>query len=224
MNSDKFCIDFENIDNISVNCVVGFGLTCRTAQSLKRNNLRLFSSPFDWMLNFSLDDVIYMLENKGEPFFADCYEDRNYSSDITRGIVDKKTGTISMHDFPKNLPVEQAPEFFRRKFKPKFQFLDFVLNSAKTICIITNREIQLEEMEDFIAKLTNIYTFDHIYHINIYDCPEESFQTIQKGNATYMIYYFNDEHKDGRDSTVNPLFWLGKTDYWDKILQKISIV
>jgi hypothetical protein len=39
MTIENFGIDFEKISDIYVNCVVSFGLTCRPAQSLKRNNL-----------------------------------------------------------------------------------------------------------------------------------------------------------------------------------------
>ena len=40
---------------------------------------------------------------------------------------------------------------------------------------------------------------------------------------TYLIFKFNDEHKNGSEKTSNPDFWLGNIEYWDKILSKIEL-
>ena len=56
-------IDFEKIEPLNVDVVIGFGETCRVAEALKRNKLRYFSSPFDWMMNYKLDSVVEILKS-----------------------------------------------------------------------------------------------------------------------------------------------------------------
>lgn len=219
-------IDFEKIDNINVDLVIGFGSTCRVAESLNRNGLRYFSSPFDWMLNYSLDTVISLVSSCGRGFFEECIEDKNFQAGFSTGIVDKRNGMISMHDFPNDLPIEKAPKFFKKKYQRKFSNLNILLKKAQQICFLTNREISLCEMQKFIIQIKKLYSFEHIYFINIYDTNNaeiESFEKFEESGTTYIIYKFNDEHIFGREKSKNPDFWLGNVNYWDNILSKIKL-
>lgn len=218
-------INFEEIENIKVDCIVGFGVACRTADALKRNNLRYFSNPFDWQMAYSLEQVITLLKNKGKTFYKNCYEDKNFSTYHTTGIVDE-SGMISMHDFPKGGAIEKAPHFFQKKYKHRFKELNNQLKKAKSILILTYRNIDIQTMEEFIDEFSKLYKHKQLYYINIYDTKDqkpESVDTIKKGNVTLIQYCFNDEHKKGRDKNTNPNFWQGRTEYWDEILKKISL-
>ena len=71
-------------------------------------------------------------------------------------------------------------------------------------------------MQKFINQINKLYSFKHIYFINIYDtfnAEMESFEKYEELGVTYIIYRFNDEHKDGREKSNNPNFWLGNIDY-----------
>ena len=215
-------IDFDTIENIEVDCIVGFGATCRVAKSLQRNNLRYFASPFDWQMSYDLDVVIKLLKNKGKTFFNKCYEE------LVRGnnkIVRDENGMCSLHDFPKKLPIEIASKYFYIKYNNRFKTLNKILKRCKIICIMTNRDIKIDEMENFIDEFTKLYSFKHLYYINVFDTKEdkEFVEVVKNKSSTLIRYCFNDEHKNGRDSQTNSLFWLGNVEYWDKILKKISI-
>ena len=217
--------DFNKIENINVDIVIGLGPTCRAAAALKRNNLRIFSSPLDWMLNYSLSDVITLLKEKGKNFFSDCSEAKEYSSEHNTGIIDNRNGMISMHDYPKDRPIDKAGKYFSKKYKYKFKKLDKLLKRAKSICIVTNREIFIDEFQNFIKEFVQLYKFKQIYFINIFDTQtqQKSLEIYYDNNVTYYICNFDDAHEFGREKAQNPYFWLGNVREWDNILKKISV-
>ena len=101
-NCMEYGIDFDKIETINVDFVVGLGEACRTAEALKINNLRYFSSPFDWMIIYRLDKVINLLEkiaNGCKPdFFVECSEDKNYAQGIYNGIVDNRNMMMTVRN------------------------------------------------------------------------------------------------------------------------------
>ena len=52
-------IDINNLltEQFNLNFILSLGEACRPADALNRNNLRYFSSPFDWMMNYDLDTI-----------------------------------------------------------------------------------------------------------------------------------------------------------------------
>ncbi len=175
-------------------------------------------------MNYSLDIAISLLKNKGEKFFSHCYEYERYSSENNLGIIENDTFVISMHDFPNLLPITDAPKYFHYKYEYKFKYLDYILKKANTICLISNRQIDTETIKNFINEFLKLYSFKHLYYINIYDTcdkTEEQYKICNYNNVSILEFYFNDEHINGR--TNNNLFWLGNVAYWDKILNKIKI-
>ena len=223
---NKF-IDFNKIETINVDFIVGFGGDCRVAQALNRNNLRYFSGPFDWVMEYSLDVAYNLMRSvaKGEKlnFFANCYHNRKYDTEHHFGMVDSNNGIISMHDFPKNKSILEAPEFFYLKYLKRFQRLDNMLQKANSVCFFTNRKISLDEMKKFVSSMRELYELNHLFYVNVYDTQEEYFEKIEENGVTYLMYKFNDEHKNGRNPKMNPDFWLGNIEYWDKILSKIKL-
>lgn len=223
-------IDFSKTEKINVDVVVGFGAACRVAEALKRNNLRFFSSPFDWMMCYNLDTVISLLKkikNKKKPrFFVNCREEKKYTTENCKGIVDCDSGMVSMHDFPKDMEIEKASKFLYLKYITRFKNLDTILKTANSICFLTDRNIPLDKMKSFAQSMRKLYKLKKIFYINIYDtcdANEESYERLEDEGVTYFIYRFNDEHKNGCDKKTNPDFWRGNIDYWDKILNKVKL-
>ena len=220
-------IDFEKTPNINVDCVIDFGDGCRIAENLKKNNLRFFSTPFDWQMKYSLETVCTLLENKGKTFFNNYKLNSKYNKGKKLGIVDTETGMVSEHDFYKYLPNKINEIIFKYKYRRRFNRLDKILIDAQNICIVTNRSIKTKEILSFIENFLQLYTFNHLYFINIYNINDkqndEKFVKKEKDNITIFEYSFNDEHPKGNNSKTNPNYWLGNIDYWNKILSKITL-
>ena len=152
-------IDFEKTPNINVDCVIGFGDGCRIAQNLKINNLRFFSTPFDWLMKYSLETVFTLLKNKGKFFFKNYKLASSYNRGNHLGLVDTDTEMISLHDFNKYLPNEINRIIFKYKHKRRFKRLDKILKNAQNICIITTRQIKTKEILLFVENF--------LQHLNI---------------------------------------------------------
>lgn len=220
-------INFEETTKIKVDCVIGFGLTCKVAENLKNNKLRFFSSPFDYVGYYTFDEAINLLKNHGTTFFSDYVLDSNYDTETTFGLYDRNTGMVSKHDFQKILPKQINHVLFRDKYKRRFNRLDKILKDAENICFISQRQTNTKEIESFIEKILQIYNFNQLYYINIYDYEDnkidEKVIKTKRNNITILEYFFNDEHPNGRDKNKNPDYWLGNINYWNKILSKISL-
>ena len=216
-------INFDEIETINVNCIISLGSSCRGAETLKRNHKQNVLNPFNWLGKYSLDNVISLLKNKGKGFFEDYSFSPKDNTETTLAIIDNNTGIRSKHDFKKNLPNDLNYMMFRQKYDKKFKILDKILKDAEYICIITYRQMTIEEIESFIKKFSELYNFKHLYYINICDDKNEKFIKHKKNNFTLFQYFFNDEHINGRDRVVNPDFWKGNIEYWDKIVSKINL-
>lgn len=220
-------INFEQTPNINVDCIIGFGDGCRIAGNLKKNNLRFFSTPFDWQLNYSLETVFTLLENKGKAFFNNYKLNPKYNKGKKLGLVDTDTGMVSEHDFYKYLPNKINEIIFRYKYRRRFNRLDKILKDAQNICIVTNRLIKTKEILSFIEKFSQLYTFKHLYYINIYEnSSKNEYEDLIKTeikNITILEYYFNDEYPKENDNEIKSNYWLGNIDYWGKILSKITL-
>ena len=216
-------IDFNCINNIKADCILNFGAECRISMALKRQELRYFSSPFDWVRNYDLDVVIKLLRNKGDKFFADCYEHETLKNKYKRIIIDRATGMMSVHDYPIELSMDNAPEFYKAKFTKRFKRLHQELLLAKQPCFILYGIKDIEIIENFISQIKMLYNFSYIYIVNAVDDNQEYCEYTKLTDADVYSFYFNDEHENGRDRNLNPDYWLGNIAYWDKILSKLSL-
>jgi len=220
-------IDFDKIELMNVDFVIGLGEACRTAEALKRNHLRYFSSPFDWMIIYHLDKISSILEkvaNHCKPdFFEECAKNKIYASELYTGVMDIQNQMISVHDLPKDMDISKAPKLFSLKYKYRFKNLNNMLKKANSVCFLTYRKISVEDMKTFINSIKQIYSFKQIYFINIIDSDEEALEQYDDDGVKYLVFKFNDECKNYREKEANPFFWLGNIEYWDKILNKIKL-
>lgn len=216
-------INFEEIEIIDVNCIVSLGPSCRAAEALKRNHKQNVLNPFNWLGKYDLDDVITLLKNRGKKFFEDYRFSPQDDTETTLAVIDNNTGIGSKHDFKKGLSIDLNYMLFKRKYDIKFKALDKILKDASYICIITYRKINCEQIETFIGKFSQLYSFKHLYYINIYDDNDEKFVKYEKDNFTVFQYFFNDEHINVRNKTKNRDSWKGNIEYWDKIVNKINL-
>ena len=211
------------IQDIYVDALLSFGPNCRAADALKRNNLRFFSSPFDWMMKYSLNCVFKTLKNKGKDFFCDFEEKDSSKSSKYRYMVSKSTGMIAMHHFFKYISQDEAYFIFQNTMQKRFNKLDKILSEAKSICIVTSRSLQTEKIISFIKDFLSLYQFEKLYFINIFDDSKEEIKETKFDNIVIYQCHFKDVHPNGADPSQNSKFWKGNMECWDSILKKISL-
>ncbi|MFF2908870.1 DUF1796 family putative cysteine peptidase [Paenibacillus sp. NPDC057934] len=103
----------------SYDLIVSLGMSCAPAINLRRNNLRKFAMPLDWMISFSLSDVSRLYRNKFQNFMefenlsmleethfllddgAPIYPERKENTPVKSYFIkDTQYNIISVHDFP----------------------------------------------------------------------------------------------------------------------------
>ena len=218
-------MNFDKINKINVDMTLSVGGDCRPAESMRRNKVRFFSSPFDWMMRYPVSCIYEALKNKGNDFFADYEEhEEECKSRRFRFMVSRASGMVGMHHFRKNIPLQDAYFVFRYTMDRRFGELDKLLTDAKSICFVSSRKISLDDIKEFLQNFKTLYSFDKVYFINIHSVPdrEEIIETAFD-NVTVYECFFNDIHPDGADPKINPKFWKGNMEYWDNILSKIII-
>ena len=154
---------------IRADLFVSVGGACRPAHYLQKFHLRSFSSPFDWMMNYKLEHIIHFLRNDGADFFADiseiCESERGYTH---RFVQDRQTGMISMHDFPREMGIDECYDEFIAKHKRRFATLKSALFGAKHIVFVGNRNENMENFENFLNEMQKIhpakYTLINVRH------------------------------------------------------------
>ncbi|NUC18187.1 peptidase [Bacillus mycoides] len=140
--------------------IFSLGNTCFVAGKLQNYNLRSCAGVIDWMLSFSLTDVIRLLQNKFEGFMEkETMEFDAYHACGTKLLLtDIRYNIKSAHDFPaeKNTPENWTsyPEF---KIKINRRIERF-LNKLKTSNLILFVRIggTYEEVELLEKVLSNL--------------------------------------------------------------------
>ena len=211
--------------DIDCDCAVSLGKDCKVAEALRRNDLRKFSSPFDWLTDYSLENFYDFLVTNGKGLFKGIINipKHDRKEGYTYGVRDSETRILSMHDFLTDIPFEKTYNDAIKKGHKRFVRLNRIFKKAQTVCFVSNRE---NEPDDFIKlgeKLNKRYRFKKIYFVNVISNEEEAFKFYTKGNIVFYEFSFNDVHEDGNDIKTNPYFWKGNMKKWDNMLKHIHI-
>ena len=166
----KAALETTATDKIRADAFISVGPACRPAQYLRKFNLRTFSSPFDWMMSYSLNDAARLIKCGGAGFFAHYAELERSAADYPhhRFVQDSQTGMISMHDFPRTASVRQHYGEFAAKYKRRFEALKKAICAARHIVFVANRNEDEATFEAFLRQMREFhaasYTFINIRH------------------------------------------------------------
>lgn len=211
------------VEDFKADIAISFGPDCRAAEALRRNGIRFFSSPFDWMMRYNLEYIYDTLKVKGKNFGVDFKEDVTKNKKF-RYMISESTGMISIHHFCKNISVEDAYFVFRYTMDKRFAELDTLFNNAENICIVSSRKIEVEDIKSFMDKFLKLYSFKKVCYINIFSTTgKELIEKHDFDNLTIYQCYFEDVHPESKNSKTNKMYWKGNVECWDKILSKISL-
>lgn len=202
---------------MDVDFVLSCGAACRPAYYAKKLCLRKFSSPCDWMMNYSLRHYVDILRTEGQFMFQSAKYD-----DVNKWVCDTGNGMISMHDFNYNQPLEaQLPAFYEKMVRRTKNTINRISQSRR-VGIIMNRNIDKGKIIEFADSMKLLFPKCFFYIVNVRDIPnQESIKTeyiIETEKYTITEISFNDAHKNGRDKSQNGDFWLGNVSIWKKIM------
>jgi hypothetical protein len=163
-----------------INYTCSFGDRCHSSQLLKRNNLKRYSYPFDWIYSSS-DNIIHCIQDNFNTFL-----DKSYYIDIEIKWNDNQCGhkyynhNMFNHHDPRN---EEDYNYFVRcvnRFKDLLQKQEhklFIIIGNRDNTDITNSN--LINFNKKLSKYTSNYTLLVIYYIpnkpknnHIFTCSE----------------------------------------------------
>ena len=210
--------------------VLSIGPNCRPARNLSINHLREFSSPLDWMMNYSLDTVLHLFRDRFDDFFAE-YEADSDNPEGSEGmlrVTDTKNQIVSIHHFPDNMrPDSYYPQFIE-KMNARIQRLESRIQDVSGIVLISNRADSRDDMLNFLRAFSVIYPHLRIRLVNIrHDekMPYNSFRQemiSDEGSMSYVEYILNDTDHGVQNPSGNLFLWSGiladyRTPYSDAV-------
>ena len=202
---------------IKVDFVLSCGAECRPAHYAKMLCLRKFSSPCDWMMNYSLSCFLEILRSEGKLMFRNAKYD-----EVKKWVYDADNGMISMHDFHCDQPLEdQLPAFYEKMVRRTKNTIKQILKSRR-VGIIMNRNIAKKEIVDFATSMNLLFPDCYFFIVNVNDKPyQQKLKTeyiIETEKYTITEISFNDAHENGREIQNNPSCWRGNVRIWENLM------
>lgn len=146
----------NSLERIYADVVLSVGSACRTAHHLRKNHLRLFSSPLDWMVSSDLDIIYDLFCNDFKDFFLN-YEVVKHSkkgdkADEPIHVKDVKYDILSIHHFFANEDLKIQSKRVNEQSIYCWNKIKQKLLLAKNIVFIHCGNFELEKIKKFLTK------------------------------------------------------------------------
>ena len=203
--------------------LLSIGKHCRPAIQLRKNDLRLFSSPLDWMGGYTLDIAIMLYKTNFKSFFEKYKVDENkFATSNTFYVIDTKNSIFSIHHFKKDKDINETYTEFKSTMKKRANRLKDYLEASKDLVLVAERDETRDEMLNFLKSFSTIYShlnirlisFIHDGNIDFLSFKEQ--KVFDNGKLSYIEYSLNDT-MEGKES-VN-----GNDFVWNKILSNYRL-
>ncbi len=203
--------------------VFSIGPTCRVAYYLQLSNLRTYAYPFDW-LGTNLKIIISLFKSDFK-LFLNNYQDISDEWHVPgfKNIKDNN-GIIIAHHIKDDIEIEEAITNCKKLMTKRYRRLKEHLKLASNIAIVTNQNVNLEELKNFLKTFSDLFPNKKITLVNIKSNKKEK-QRLEinlSHNLKIMEYYFNDVNKDGDIKDINPNFWLGNEAKWLEVMEELK--
>ena len=201
------------------------GPTCQPSENLRRNFLRDFSAPLDWMGHYSLETVLHLFRTGYDDFFKEYKidEEREGARGDVMGnmrlVTDTLNGIDSIHHFPEFEDMDYAHRMFSDKMSERAARLERRIRSAGSVALVTRRADTKEEMMSFLRAFHDIYPHLKLLLLNFRHDDSFGFEDYEKevvfddGTLSYHDYLLNDTLQ-GKE------VWFGNSYVWQKILSQ----
>ena len=214
--------EVEKDKKILTDYTISVGCACRPAHYLREHGLRRCSNPLDWMMFYTLDDVISLFKNEFSNFFENKKEYPEKSAGRFRYIEDVQNGMISMHSFLNDVDVDESYQNFSKTMRNRFARMKKCMLESEHVLFVSNREEPIENFEKFLIEIHKLFPCKFTY-INVrYSDEYKKEKFIVTPELDIIEYGFKDVHPDGWDFG-NPEFWKGNADGWCKVMQDIEL-
>lgn len=227
---NKQPIEDNKIESLDVDCAFSVGGWCICAEHLRYNNLRITSSPLDWMRKYSLDTVAHLFRTKFKDFFKNAKVTQKMNRNGMRTIYDAKNHIESIHYVPADIPFDDAFTNFEQMMEKRAQKVDQIISNSKSILLVNCRN-RFEgsynnstdrELKKFATAFSEIYpNLEKIYLMDIHDDANTEIRRriVDQDKKIKIIQY---KFKNIDYVNFSPP-WMGNQDAWNKILKQVHL-
>ncbi len=219
--------NIESIDKqyIKTDFIVSLGYACKAAWHLKTNNLRFFSSPFDWMMDYKLETVIDFIKAKNlNGFFAKRMFE-NKSTKKHKQVRDLVYGILSKHAFPKQIDIDEYYPHFMEIMNRRFNRLLRAFEISNHITFISF-DRNIDEIRKFLIDFNQLYVNKNLVYISVennVNVPDIRKKTEYiSDNICIQHFVFNDTHENGYLAKHSEQ-WKGNKACWNAILSNVIL-
>lgn len=214
-----------NLFKNKYNCIFSLGSACFSAELLTKANLRVFSSPFDWLSGGSFDTNVEFICNNFENFLniedLEKIGEREYpeNCDIYKN---NHSGILFHHDFTKGEKLTKTYQNVKEKYNRRIKRLnDKLCDSQKSLIVYMEiHEENIKKNEEIISSIEKINkhfgkkTIDILYIKHNKKMNDNEIKFSQIGENAYVAELYNMQ-RDNKD--------LGNYKNCKKLLSKIKI-
>lgn len=214
--------DFLQENEIKTDFAISLGCACRPAYYMREYKLRRMSCPLDWMMFYSLEDVIKLFKSDFSTFFAERKVHHDKAIGKYNYVEDVNNGMISIHGFPLDEDVDAIYKDFSNQMSIRYFRMKELMTNADNVLFISNRE---DSKGDFMAFLEEMqilfdgnFTLLNIRYSNDFNFFREKLSS----RSEFIEFGFADVHPNG-SNPENPDFWKGNPQGWQSVMQKIKL-
>lgn len=207
---------------MKLDLIFSIGPACRPAYYLKINFLRIFASPLDWQMNYSLDTCLHLFQTNFQTFFTEIQEDKHRKgAHNNRRIIDMRNSITSIHHFDSDIPLSEAQAEFRVVMQKRYLQLHTAISKSHVVGMICNRADSLDDLSTFLSSFGQIYPNVNFVLINIRNTEGITSARMNEyplsPRLTLREYSFHDQYLDKQ--YMEERAWLGNFEIWNYILQ-----
>ncbi len=207
----------RQIDPIVADFFLSGGLNCTPALQLRRNKLRICSSPLDWMMHYRLADAVELYKTGFAHFFEDITE-HPYDHPRTRRVEDLRNGMVSIHHFPVAMSLADGQRYYRDRAARHFENTHRFLSGSSRYALVIKSGESLDDIAAFADAMNSLYPGAIV--INVRQGLERSLRTIASpGSVTIHDFTFDDITVLDKQGIKGRPHW-GNDYEWGRVLRR----
>ena len=206
-------------EKIVVDFAFSIGNNCVCAKCLRDHDLRIQSSPFDWMHDYSLKTVSYLFKTAFKDFFKNVNIDKKKTCGVHRVVYDRKNHITSIHHYLKDVPFNKERKRVDDMMKKRTINTINTIKKSKSIALISHRNDSEKDFIEFIKEFDRLYPNKKIYIINIRDGKSDEIKqkiVYESKNLKVIEYEFLNNGKK------YPM-WYGNSEAWNQVMKTIKL-
>jgi len=216
MNKESIDVSDPIPETKSYDFVMSLGSACIVADKLGKNNLRLFSGPFDWIVSNPYSTTQFIKHDFNDFLNLGNLEIKGIHENNTTYLVeDKKYNLLFVHDFVKDIPLAaQYAELHKKYTRRISNFYSWASKAESALFVIYFPESDnyLEQAKELLSTLKTRFPALNFDLMIVFLSDKREAKISKLLDNCYIAYVYHDESK-----------WVDSDSFWRHILRSFSL-